>query len=400
MDELFSLFRGQWKDGMLPHIVFDREEEGYFPGPEFWRTDLSPAAPAVPTSGITNPPLHAWVALHIYRHLPNAEAREFLARMFPKLLALHRYLYEKRDPHREGLAFIRHPWESGTDNSPAWDEALARIEVDEAAVPLYQRRDVEFVPGNQRPTREDYDRYVFLLDLFKRTRYDEAAIAAECPFLIQDPLFNSLLSASNEALLEIGQILGQDVGEVKEWHAQTARALNDVLWNEEKRLYAHFDLVSRRSIGAATSSGFAPFFAAVPDARQVSRMLDLLDAEEYSGAAGRCFLLPSYKLGGAAFDPVKYWRGPVWVNLNWLICRGLERMGFLDRAAALFRDTLALLERYGFHEYFSPFRSETDGPTGGFGSQDFSWSAALCIDLLQQPPGGALPGDGSVSGVS
>src|SRR5215218_3837615 len=45
--ELRSLFAGQWADGLLPHIRF-AEGARYFPGPEFWRTDLSPAAPAEP----------------------------------------------------------------------------------------------------------------------------------------------------------------------------------------------------------------------------------------------------------------------------------------------------------------------------------------------------------------
>ena len=52
--ELDSLFRGQWRTGMLPHVVFDPDEHDYFPGPERWgcaeATDDAPRAPR--TSGI------------------------------------------------------------------------------------------------------------------------------------------------------------------------------------------------------------------------------------------------------------------------------------------------------------------------------------------------------------
>ena len=45
--ELRSLFEGQWRNGLLPHIRFT-DGARYFPGPEFWQTELSPDAPAAP----------------------------------------------------------------------------------------------------------------------------------------------------------------------------------------------------------------------------------------------------------------------------------------------------------------------------------------------------------------
>ena len=34
IEELRSLFKGQWSNGMLPHIVFHGESRDYFPGPD------------------------------------------------------------------------------------------------------------------------------------------------------------------------------------------------------------------------------------------------------------------------------------------------------------------------------------------------------------------------------
>ncbi len=34
--ELDSLFAGQWRNGLLPHIVFDASADGYWPGPAQW----------------------------------------------------------------------------------------------------------------------------------------------------------------------------------------------------------------------------------------------------------------------------------------------------------------------------------------------------------------------------
>jgi len=61
-----------------------------------------------------------------------------------------------------------------------------------------------------------------------------------------------------------------------------------------------------------------------------------------------------------------------------LLADGLRRYGFDDLADALRRDSLELMTRSGFREYYDP----RDGD--GCGSTDFSWSAALAIELLSQ----------------
>lgn len=64
--------------------------------------------------------------------------------------------------------------------------------------------------------------------------------------------------------------------------------------------------------------------------------------------------------------------------MNWLIIDGLQRAGQDELAQKLREKTLNLIERGGFHEYFSPL----DGSPAGI--NNFSWTAALTIDLLQK----------------
>ena len=33
------LFQAQWRDGLLPHVIFHRPSPDYFPGPEIWGTE-------------------------------------------------------------------------------------------------------------------------------------------------------------------------------------------------------------------------------------------------------------------------------------------------------------------------------------------------------------------------
>src|SRR5438270_2240776 len=66
--EIRGLLRGQWKNGLVPQIVFNPEGSGYFPGPEVWQCDRSPDAPVdVQTSGITQPPVLATAVLRIWQ---------------------------------------------------------------------------------------------------------------------------------------------------------------------------------------------------------------------------------------------------------------------------------------------------------------------------------------------
>ncbi|MFQ6119858.1 MAG: hypothetical protein ACE5KE_08225 [Methanosarcinales archaeon] len=99
--ELLSLFKGQWKNGMLPHIIYNPNiKEDYFPNPDFWEIDKSSNAPSnLKTSGITQPPIHATAALKIYENsMDKLEAKNFLKEIFPKIKKLHSYLYKYRDP--------------------------------------------------------------------------------------------------------------------------------------------------------------------------------------------------------------------------------------------------------------------------------------------------------------
>ena len=85
----------------------------------------------------------------------------------------------------------------------------------------------------------------------------------------------------------------------------------------------------------------------------------------------------SADLLGADFSRRRYWRGPVWANLNWLLARGLRQHGLTAQAARLEATTLQLAERGGIREYFDPLTGE------GRGSEDFSWTAAALLDILR-----------------
>jgi hypothetical protein len=375
--ELRSLFGAQWQNGLLPHIVFS-DGARYFPGPDFWQTERSPDAPERPrTSGIVQPPIHATMALRMSRLAPDPErATAFLAELMPGLAAWHGYLYRERMRDGDGLVEIWHPWESGMDNSPLWDDALARMILAPEQIPDYQRIDVQLADANERPTDSDYDRYAYLVGVFRDLRYRSEDIREACPFVIQPVLFNSVLVQGNRDLAEIARIVGEDPAPFEAWADQTAAGLDAKLWDEEHGVYVDHDVTTGEWLRTRSPVGFAPLYAGVPTPERARRMVERLVATGVTVGENGGWAVASLSPDDPRFDPSLYWRGPVWPILNWFFYRGLTRYGFTDLAEELRKTIIDLCRRAGFWEHYNPRTGR------GHGGEQFAWTAALVLDLL------------------
>jgi glycogen debranching enzyme len=385
MRELETMFQAQWANGMLPHIRFDTRTHDYFPGPDFWASDRSVLAPAgQPTSGMTQPPLHARAALDIYRHAGvTTDAEAFLRRLFPRLVAQHGYLERRRDPAGHGLAAIVHPWESGLDNSPLWDAVLDVIDVPPGAILPYQRSDLTHANPADRPSDATYDRYVYLAMRYRDSGYDDADLLATSPFLVEDVLFNVVYLWSSHALVEIAGILGEPAAPLEAAVRRIHDGLLAHLWDPDARRFFSYDLRSRRSIKKeSVDSAIALLDPELPSDLVEAIVADLM-SRHFEVPAAPHYLIPSYDLDAAEFDRRRYWRGPVWINTDWMLWRGLRQHAHGAFAREIEDSMVALVERSGFREYFDPFSGE------GYGSLDFSWTAALLIDVLRSAPGSA-----------
>ncbi len=170
---------------MVPHIVFDPAGDvPYWPGPAQWQCHrLNEDAPASPaTSGITDPPVHAIAVDRILAVAASAGAREheitlgWAAHLYPRLLAWHRFLARDRADKSTGLMTLFHGWESGTDNSPRWDVPYANVQVGLDMPGYTRKRPVARVGAAQRPTDEEYDRYLWLVEEAREAGYDASLL--------------------------------------------------------------------------------------------------------------------------------------------------------------------------------------------------------------------------------
>lgn len=371
--EIDMLLAGQWTDGMLPHIRYNPAVTDYAPGPEWW--------PAVPvrksgeiTSGISQPYILASAAYLVGMLAPDARSRRGLWEgRYDALRDALLYFPRRRTVGGSPLIVVVHPWESGLDNSPRWDFATGRGHRPSRP---YRRVDTTIVDPSARPTGKDYDLYMYLVELFAASRYDLAAYLSRTPFAVYDALFNAAWHRSALDLNRIAAALGRPPA-VDEAALRAFRdAYHRTLWDEGGSLFRDWDLRAGRPIPVDTLAGAIAIYGGLVDAAQASRILT-----RYRERCRGCTPLPSTPPDQEGFDPVKYWRGPAWVNMNWMVLRGLEDLGLTGPAAELARETVALVGRSGFSEYFHARTGEAAG--GG----EFTWSASLLIDLLKRPVG-------------
>jgi len=381
--DLESLLAAQWTNGMLPHIVFNPAVPpgAYFPGPEFWDSDRAAGHRRGPaTSGITQPPLHALAALEVHRRARHpVRAQAFLERVYPKLVAQHDYLARWRDPAGHGLAVIVHPWESGMDNAPIWDEDL-RLAIPPGVVPPYRRHDLVHADPGDRPTKTAYDRFVYLAITYRDEGYDDSRLLATSPFLVEDPLFNAIWCASAHALAEIATLLGRDPAPQRELAGRISAGMRQHLWDPETRRFHARDVRTDKLLRHNMITSLMPLLDPDLPADFVDAIIADLGSEHFRPAVPGAFLVPSHDLVSPEFDRRRYWRGPVWINTDWLLWRGLNQHGTAAGASAIAAEIAASMVRLvrlsGWREYFDPFTG------AGYGSADFSWSAALVLDLL------------------
>jgi hypothetical protein len=383
--EVRSLFRGQWANGMLPHMIFSPDVHD-IGSRRIWQSWKNPNAPRdLETSCITQPPLPAIAAWRVAQALETSERRAFLSELYPKLVAYHQWLYRERDLHHRGLVTLIHPWECGLDTTPPWMEALRRMSepwwvrvaltLRLARIARFFRRDTKYLPAAERASDGDGLRMLALAQHGREHDFELRKMPHHGSVLIEDVGFNAFLAVSNEALRNIAKELGESIDRGLEASLLATEEAIEDLWDESTGQYYSRDAVSRDLLRLPTIATFVPLWAGVAAEPRARRLIALLQQPSGFWPAHP---VPSVPTDGADFDDDRYWKGPTWVNTNWAIIEGLRVYGADELADDLRERTLELVERQGFSEYFSALTGE------GYGADTFSWTAALALDLLAE----------------
>jgi glycogen debranching enzyme len=337
-DELLSLAARQVKEGpdagMIPHCNYWRGG-----GSWLWKHDER--------SSITQPPLIGVAALLVYQ---KSNDRAFLEALYPKLIAYHDWFDRRRDPDRDKLVCLIHPWEAGGDALPRWDKSMG-----------FEK----FSHETGRSAR------LKLAEVIVEHDTDPVALASIGSFVIEPMDYNAIRAADLEAIAEIATILGKaDEASALQQHASAIREAF-----QSKMVFdgLPYDLegADEHPLMMASAGQFVTLFGGCPTPSQAERLVNQLRESRFWTE----FPVTTSPTDADTFDPETYWRGNVWPCVNWLIFMGLRRYGYDDLANQLAERSFELLTQFGFWEYYHPLTGK------GLGGSMFSWAAVL-LDMI------------------
>lgn len=381
--ELLSLLHGQWHNGMMPHMIFSQEHK-YARDRNMWRSWVATESPEeVATSGITQPPLLAEATYRVGQALPENERHAFYKKMLPVIIKYHQWLYTERDPHNEGLTLQIHPYETGLDdtppwvsqlrehNRPVWIAGIENLRLDRLINSL--RRDTRSVPSNQRMNTIEALMVWDVITRLRRKNYNIDKILHRSLFIIEDVGFNAIFIRNNQILLDIAKDINYRVpAELIENMNKSKDAIEE-LWDETYSIYFSRDFITNKLLKEPTVSSLLPLYSGTIDNDRAKMLVKIMLTDS---AFWLKHPVPSVPKNTRAFNENKYWQGPTWMNTNWLLIDGLKRYGFENEAQALTSHSLEMVRSSGIWEYYNPKTGE------GLGSADFSWTAALTLDLM------------------
>ena len=302
-DQLRILLDHQREDGMIPDAIHDEGTVTHLDFPV--------------EADVTKPPLIAWAAWKLYEF---DHDREFLDEIYGPVVKWNNWWFEQNDTDGNGMCEYQHPFSSGLDDSPLWDDGMP----------------------------------------------------------VQSPDLNTYLCLQQEALSRIAAVLGEkdDAALWAQRADDMAQRLVRLAWDEQAGVFWATRNGSR--VDVLTPFNLFPLITGRMPEPILERLVHhLTDPGEF----WLNYPVPSVALNDPKFDPQQMWRGPTWANINYLLVEGLLRCGYSDLAHELRRRTLDMLAgQNDIYEYYNPLSGE-NAPRA---APIFGWSAAIFIDLAIQ----------------
>jgi hypothetical protein len=320
--ELASCFRAQMPSGFVPHMRYLE--------PNVLRGPLSDK------SSYTQPPIYAHAA-HVLTQAGLPVSAEVVAGVARGL----DWLWEHRR-REDGLLFIVHPWESGADDSPRWDDWIPLRAYDHRAFSKY---DAALV------TASEFD--------------EDGAAVWSSAFVAVPAAFNAFAA---HAAGQLAGLTGDTRWATRE--RELAAAMDEHLWDEKSGLWLDAAVVGGgASVTAPTLDGVYGALATADPERAHRALAQLLDPERFGAPYGLRYLPPDHP----KYQAGEYWRGPAWPQLNYMAWVAAQRWKRSDVADAVAAMSLRGATQSRFAEYWNV-------ETGrGLGARPQGWAALAAV---------------------
>lgn len=331
---------------IIDAIFYNKDEDRYGDGGNWNERNSKPA-------------LAAWAVWEVYKV---TEDKEFLKEMYPKLKEYHNWWYTNRDFDKNGIAeyggmvhrlnntseeiILAAAWESGMDNAVRFD--VEGYGVDDVGVKVLENKDLKGNLIGYSINQESVD-------------------------------LNSFLYAEKIYLSNMAEVLGL-LSEKKEYLASAKKVkeyVNKNMFDEKTGYYYDLQidkngnkkLLVNRGKG---TEGYIPLWANLSTKKEAKRVVEnIMD----KNVMNTYLPFPTSAKDNLKYNPVKYWRGPVWLDQAYFGIVGLNNYGYKkeaqDLSIKLFENSEGLLTDGVIRENYNPETGE------GLHCSNFSWSASV-----------------------
>ncbi|HQV28379.1 MAG TPA: trehalase family glycosidase [Thermoflexales bacterium] len=368
-DSCFHAIALRWLDpamawdelrAVVAHAIPDGPDAGMLPHMTYWDGGGEALWNHPNRSFITQPPLVAVAAMAVAAKSPAGEAVGPLRELYPAIAAFHEWMDRRRDPDGDDLVACIHPWEAGWDAAPRFDPAMDNV----VANGDYSHDGLR--AGRMRLTA-----------LCHSYGCDPVALRDAGYFHVESCDFNAVRVADLEALGAMADLLDKPADAAR-WHARAGavqRAVAAKMWLPAPVGGLQVADLSGQEEAPLFDGGAQQFNILFGGCATPEMARDL--AVQIEAALARTpYVLSTTPPEHPGFDPDRYWRGNVWIQVNWLVWMGLRRYGYTDLAQELARRSIDLVMQHGQHEHFNPFTGQ------GHGSHPHSWDA-LVLDMAR-----------------
>lgn len=202
---------------------------------------------------------------------------------------------------------------------------------------------------------------------------------------------NTMLIMEEKSLAKMAEILNL-TDESKMWKAKAefrTNLLNDTFWDDESGFYYHVDKETHKftynekdDLKIKEIIGFLPMWANAVDSATASSLLKhFKNPDEFY----RKFGIPTLSADDPYYNPIGYWNGPIWIQWQYLIFRGLIDYGYYDEALDLFGRVIDnIINQLKIDHNFWEFYSADDYQAGW--NKTYIWTgiiARMMIDVSE-----------------
>jgi hypothetical protein len=203
--------------------------------------------------------------------------------------------------------------------------------------------------------------------VLESVRDDQVAVWDQVgwPSNFEGPDLNSMLVVEARSLSKMAAALGRKK-DSEGWERKAEKIavlINKYMWDDSTGFYYNVDKLNhtftfkrQNDLRRKEIIGFLPLWAGVAGKEQAARLVKAMtDTSEF----WRKFGIPSLSANDPYYNSRGYWNGPVWVEWNYLLERGLLKYGYGDVAKELVKkvtaNVIAQLKRdHYFWEFYDP----------------------------------------------